>query len=134
MGRTDDLIASSRKEYHRIDIELYIRHSTPGLEHEATIIFSLTLNKIIVLQEVPDLVTEQQKNKIASILRKNVLKKFNILITAIVLVKSGSLPRTMSGKLKRNSAKNAYLSKSLDILYENNDYCLGDHMKNFYFK
>ena len=57
-------------------------------------------------------------NEVAETIRQAILIEHEIDISAIALIRPGSLPKTSSGKIQRGAIRSAFLSESLDMIYQ----------------
>ena len=48
--------------------------------------------------------------------RRNVAREHELIVDSVVLVKSGSIPKTSSGKIQRHACRLAFLADSLDVV------------------
>ena len=57
-------------------------------------------------------------NEIVEIIRWSVFEKYMIDVYGIVLLKTGSIPKTSSGKIQRNACKINFINDSFEVLYQ----------------
>ncbi|MBA2653896.1 MAG: AMP-binding protein [Gammaproteobacteria bacterium] len=130
MGRLNDLLKIGKKTYLITEIEFYINSLSLLFKYQATVIVYVNEN-ITLFQEIHHEDANETLVSLGWVLRKSVLQRFDILITNIVYLKSGSFPRTVNGKINRACFKTANFSDGLVILYEDNDY-LDQFIKHVY--
>lgn len=126
-GRLDDLIIIRGRNHHPQDLEFTIRQSHPLLETSFGAAFSVdnqagaadntSKPKIVVVQEI----AQSSVPDIAPVLaaaRAAVLEVHGVLLDTIVFVRSGTIPRTTSGKVRRRASRTAFLDGALTMLAE----------------
>jgi acyl carrier protein len=57
-------------------------------------------------------------NEVVESIRRAIMIEHEIDISAIVLIRPGSLPRTSSGKVQRGAIRSAFLTGSLDTVHQ----------------
>jgi acyl-CoA synthetase (AMP-forming)/AMP-acid ligase II len=55
-------------------------------------------------------------HELARTIRRQVLDAHEILVSDVVLIRTGSLPKSSSGKVQRNQCRSLYLAKQLDVV------------------
>jgi acyl-CoA synthetase (AMP-forming)/AMP-acid ligase II len=116
VGRVKDLIIIRGKNHAPHDIEWTVAQSYPGLRPEGCVAFSVEKEggeQLVILVEV----AERQVSdfsKLKDLIRQWVLEHHELRIYSLKLLKKFSLPKTSSGKVKRQACKLAFLSDSLE--------------------
>jgi acyl-CoA synthetase (AMP-forming)/AMP-acid ligase II len=112
-----DVIIIRGRNYYPQDIEQTVQQSHPALAVGSGAAFIPNLNsgyKLTIVQEVEQ--TYLRKLNIPELLsniRQAVADEHGLQISAIALVKPGSLPKTSSGEIQRFDCREAFLSGTL---------------------
>ena len=120
IGRQDDLIIIRGRNHHPQDLEATARKSHPLLEAgfgAAFAVDDVTGQRVVLVHEVTRR-TDAKLNQVLAAVREAVLIEQGVALSSIVLVRSGSVPRTSSGKVQRRACRNAYLAAELTVLAE----------------
>ena len=119
-GRLDDLIIVRGLNRYPQDIEATARGSHPLLEtgHGAAFVADdHGRQRLVLVQEV----AHKGAVDFAPVLdavRRAVLDEHGLALDAVVLVRSGTIPRTSSGKTQRHACRAAFLAGELKVLAE----------------
>ena len=119
-GRLDDLIIVRGLNRYPQDIEATARGSHPLLESgygAAFVVDDHGPQLLVLVQEV----ARKGEGDFASVLdavRGSVLDEHGLALGAVVLVRSGTIPRTSSGKIQRHACRAAFLAGELKPLAE----------------
>ena len=119
-GRLKDLIIIRGNNYFPQDIERTAQESHLAFQQGTTAAFSVSNGPdehLVVVQEVRHHQSLTDFEHLTSAIRQAVSLEHDLPIHAVVLVKSGSIPKTTSGKLQRHACKEAFLTKSLISLH-----------------
>jgi len=124
-GRLDDVIVMRGKKYYPQDIEYLVQYCHPQLRKGGGIAFHLEKNgsdKLVILHELRSDVPNQVNScEIYKAIRNAVFNHFGLAVFDIVLIESGILQKTSSGKPRRTYCKNLYAQgyyKSMDLIRE----------------
>ncbi|GAB4197021.1 MAG: hypothetical protein Tsb002_30800 [Wenzhouxiangellaceae bacterium] len=121
-GRIKDLILIRGANHHPADIELTVEASHPALATTAGAAFSVDVDeqeKLVVVYELDrqaGKLSATELDEVASAIRKNIAEQHEIMVHAIVLLQRG-LPKTTSGKVRRQECKQRYLKQDLNAVY-----------------
>ena len=118
-GRVKDLIIIRGANIAPQDIEFTVQSVDPLVRAGHGAAFSIDgddAEKLIVAQEIDRQVPHDQIDALALRIKQAVADQHAIAIHELVLLKTGSLPRTSSGKIQRQSAKRAFLEESLQAV------------------
>lgn len=119
-GRLKDLIIIRGKNHFPQDIENTVSKSHEALQKNACAAFSIESDseeKLIVVQEIKRTFLQNVEYQtvfnaiLAELSQEHGLRAFDI-----ALIKPASLPKTTSGKIRRNECRNLWQSKKLKIL------------------
>lgn len=122
VGRLKNMIIIRGRNLFPHDIEQVVSGSHPALEGCLGAAFAVTKEteeKLVIVQEV-DRVSYRKydPSEIFRMIKKAVADNFQIDIHAILFVKTGSLPRTTSGKLQHYLCREMFLEGTLSPLDE----------------
>lgn len=116
-GRLKDLIIIRGKNIYPEDLENKVQKYHDAFKNNCTAAFSVQINnqeEVIILQEVDDeRIKAIDVKSLVRELKINLLNAFQININDIMLLPIGNIPRTSSGKVRRNNAKIKYESGAL---------------------
>ncbi len=117
-GRCKELVILSGRNFFPQDIEACVSAVHPGLKLDGGAAFSVDTEQgeeLVVVQEVlrPRRLDLPQ---LAEQTVKSIIEQFDVRPHAIVLIAAGALPKTSSGKTRRQAAKELFLSDSLHEL------------------
>lgn len=117
-GRLKDLIILHGRNLYPHDIERTVERSHPGLRINGGAAFSVQEGReelLVVLQELErTAIVDVEAMAIA--IRQAVMEVHEAVVSSVVLVRSGGLPKTSSGKIQRRASKDAFQSKTLPII------------------
>ncbi|WP_225912764.1 non-ribosomal peptide synthetase/type I polyketide synthase [Nostoc flagelliforme] len=119
-GRLKDLIIILGRNHYPQDIELTVEQSHPALRPSCGAVFSVEIagvEQLAIVQEVER--THLRKlngNDAIAAIRKAVAQEHDLQAYAILLLKTGTLPKTSSGKVQRSACRDAFLAGSLDVV------------------
>ena len=119
-GRLRDLIIVRGQNHHAEDIEWTVRsHQFPvGIGAAAACAIEVSNEeKVFVFVEVdPRLKVDQES--LCRDLREVVAERHEIPVYAVVLLKTGSIPKTSSGKIQRHECRRGFMQGSLEPIYK----------------
>jgi len=114
VSRIRDLIMLNNLVYFPQDIERTSCNAVPELEADGAAAFTITHleNEImVIIQEITRAARKSpQCEKWAKQIRENVFKVHGVSVAIIVFLPPGNIPRTTSGKMQRNKAKEKFLN------------------------
>lgn len=119
-GRLDDLIIVRGLNHYPQDIEATARGSHPLLESgygAAFVADDHGRERLVLVQEVAR-TGEGDFAPVLDAVRGAVLDEHGLVLDAVVLVRSGTIPRTSSGKTQRHACRAAFLAGELKALAE----------------
>jgi len=119
-GRMDDLIIVRGLNRYPQDIEATARGSHPLLEagHGAAFVADDHGRQRLVLVQETARIGEKDLTPALDAIHRAVLDEHGLALDAIVLVRSGTILRTSSGKIQRHASRAAYLAGELKVLAE----------------
>ena len=117
-GRLKDLIIIRGVNYYPQDIEQTVQAAHEHVKNDggaAVIVGEEGEEKLVVVQEAVRL-RGLKFEEIIEAIRKKVAAENELAVSAIVLLKSGSIPKTSSGKIQRHACHDGYLAGTLAAL------------------
>jgi len=120
IGRASDVIRVDKNELHPHYLETAAYQSNP-MHLRAGCIAAFSVETVVVV------VAELQKRgggaaaqyrRMCEAIRENVMKEEGVTVGLVVLVESGSVPKTTSGKLRRFLAKDKLLKGRFPTVFE----------------
>jgi len=119
-GRIKDTIIIRGQNYYPHDIELTVEHSHPALRPNCGAAFAIDMDgseRLVIVYEVKrSYLRKLDVKEVVDNIRQAVTAEHNLQIYATVLVKTGSIPKTSSGKIQRHACKAAFLTGSLNVV------------------
>jgi acyl-CoA synthetase (AMP-forming)/AMP-acid ligase II len=118
-GRLKDLIIVRGRNYYPHDLEWSVQQAHSGLRRGYGAAFSIeskTGELVVLVHEIEKQVSESELPEIVSCIRRAVADEYELEIHTVVLTKSGTIPRTSSGKIQRGACKAAFVSGRLAII------------------
>ena len=120
-GRLKDLIIIRGRNHYPQDIEQTVEACHPSLRAGGCAAFSITdgeEERLVVVQEVEPRARMLDVPAIADAIRQAVAHSHELSVSAVVLIKAGSLPKTSSGKVQRGLCRTQFLGRSLATVGE----------------
>jgi acyl-CoA synthetase (AMP-forming)/AMP-acid ligase II/acyl carrier protein len=119
-GRLKDVIIIRGRNHYPQDIELTVEQSHQALKSGSGAAFAVELEaqeRLIIVQEVErTYLRSLNVNQVVEAIRKAVSEQHELQVHTILLLKTGSVPKTSSGKIQRHACKAGFLAESLDIV------------------
>lgn len=120
-GRTKDLIIIDGRNHYPQDIELTVEGSHVAIRENASAAFSVEAGAEERLVVVAELEREHMPGRrsaaplaeIQAAARRAVAEQHTVALHELVLIKTGYLPKTTSGKVQRRACSQAYLAGAL---------------------
>ncbi|MGD9851048.1 MAG: amino acid adenylation domain-containing protein [Nitrospirales bacterium] len=119
-GRLKELIIIRGNNYFPHDIERTVQDSHPAFRQGATAAFSVpngSGEQLVVVQEIRHHKPLPNFEDLTSTIRQAVSLEHDLPVYAILLVKTGSVPKTTSGKIQRQPCRTAFLSGQIASLH-----------------
>ena len=119
-GRISDLIIIAGRNYHPQDIELTVEHCHPAIRPSCCGAFSIDVDReeqLIVVAEVDHRPGNGNGalsgSEIIQAIREAVAATHQLQVYEIVLLRSGTIPKTSSGKIRRRDCKIGFQTQTL---------------------
>ncbi|MBE9128725.1 MULTISPECIES: fatty acyl-AMP ligase [unclassified Coleofasciculus] len=121
-GRLKDLIIIRGSNHYPQDIELTVEQSHPGLRAGCGAAFSVEVKgeeRLVVVQEVERrYLRSLDVEEVLGNIRQALVAQHGLQLYKAILVKTGTIPKTSSGKIQRHACRAKFLERTLDILAE----------------
>ena len=119
-GRIKDLIIIRGQNHYPQDIELTVEKSHPALRAGCGAAFAVEVKgqeRLVVVQEVErSYLRKLNANEVVGSIQKAVTAEHALQIYATVLVKTGSIPKTSSGKIQRHACRFGFVTGTLNVV------------------
>jgi len=120
-GRIKDLIIIRGTNHYPQDIEATVQDCHPALRAHCGAAFSVADpngdEQLVVVQEIERTYRQQLDiGEILASIREAITKEHDLAVRKVVLIRTGTLPQTTSGKIQRSLARQMFLAGSLAIL------------------
>ena len=119
-GRLKDLIIISGENHYPQDIEHTVYVSDPAIRIGCGAAFSVDAEgkeRLVILQEIRrDNVDNLDGKSVVAKIRETVAKHHGLAAYEIVLIEPGTLSKTTSGKIQRQTMKRRYLADELQVI------------------
>lgn len=119
-GRIKDLIIIKGQNHYPQDIEFTVAESHPTLKAGGGAAFSVDIKgteKLVIVQEVErSYLRKLNAEEVIQSIRQAVTAEHSLQPFATVLIKTGSIPKTSSGKVRRHACKQEFLAGNLNIV------------------
>ncbi|NER25632.1 MAG: fatty acyl-AMP ligase [Symploca sp. SIO1C2] len=119
-GRIKDVMIIRGQNHYPQDIELTVQKSHPALQVDCGAAFTVEFNgseRLVIVQEVKRSYLRQLNvNEVVGNIRQAVTVEHSLQVYATILVKTGSIPKTSSGKIRRHACCAEFLTGSLNVV------------------
>lgn len=119
-GRIKDVMIIRGQNHYPQDIELTVEKSHPALRPSSGAAFTVESKgeeRLIIVQEIErSYLRKLNVNEVVIATRRSVAAEHGLQVYAMVLVKTGSIPKTSSGKIQRHACKSGFLNGSLNVV------------------
>lgn len=118
VGRIKDLIIIRGKNFSPQDIENIARKTNPIIEYKVNAAFSTSTagnEQVILVQEIPPGTSDLTLQKIRNLSQQAIQSELGINLDKVIFVKAHSIPRTSSGKVRRNETRIQFENRRLKI-------------------
>jgi acyl transferase domain-containing protein/acyl-CoA synthetase (AMP-forming)/AMP-acid ligase II/pimeloyl-ACP methyl ester carboxylesterase len=130
-GRLKDLIIIRGRNYYPQDLELTVDHAHEAIRAGNVAAFAVDVagvEKLVITSEIKrTFLRKLNIDEVTKAIRSAIAEKHELQVHAIVLLKTGSIPKTSSGKIQRHACQAGYLDGSLNSVgeFESNQRQLG---------
>ncbi|MGQ0556749.1 MAG: amino acid adenylation domain-containing protein [Nitrospiraceae bacterium] len=118
-GRLKDLIIVRGRNYYPHDLEWSAQQAHPGLRRGYGAAFSIedkTGERVALVHEIEKQVSESDLAEVVGCIRRALADEYELEIHTVMLIKSGTIPRTSSGKIQRGACKAAFEAGQLAVV------------------
>ena len=119
-GRLKDVIIIRGRNYYPQDIELTVEKSHPALRSNCSAAFSVEMKgeeRLVVTCEVErTYLRKLNTDEVVREIKIAVSTEHELEVYGVVLLKTGSIPKTSSGKIQRRACKQGFLEDSLNVV------------------
>lgn len=118
-GRLKDLIIVRGRNYYPHDLEWTAQQAHPGLRRGYGAAFSVESKAgelVVLVHEIEKQVPESDLTEVVNCIRRSLADEYELEIHSVVLIKSGTIPRTSSGKIQRRACRAAFESGQLAVV------------------
>jgi amino acid adenylation domain-containing protein len=117
-GRLKDAIIIRGRNVYPQDLEATAARSHPLLRAECGAAFCVEVDgeeHLIIANEVERRTKQQQTDEIIAAIREAVAAEHEIEVDAVLLLKTASIPKTTSGKIRRHACRTGFVAGTLDL-------------------
>ena len=119
-GRFKDLIIILGANHYPQDIEFTVERCHPAVRPNSGAAFSVEVEgqeRLVVVQEIERGRSQNlDADEVISSIRQAIAEGHELPVYAVVLIKSGSILKTSSGKIQRRACRSAFLSNTLTVV------------------
>lgn len=119
-GRLKDLILIRGRNHYPQDIESTVAQSHPALRADAGAAFSIEVQNeesLVIVQEVErSYLRHLDVDTVVRAIRQAVSEQHELQVHAVILIKTGSIPKTSSGKVRRRFCRELFLTNELVVI------------------
>jgi acyl-CoA synthetase (AMP-forming)/AMP-acid ligase II/alkylation response protein AidB-like acyl-CoA dehydrogenase/acyl carrier protein len=121
-GRLKDVIILRGRNHYPQDIELTVEKSHPALRSNCNAAFEVDVageKRLVIAQEVErTYLRKLDIDGVTKAIRRVVSECHELQLYGVVLLKTGSIPKTSSGKIQRSACRAKFLENSFDKVGE----------------
>lgn len=117
-GRLKDLIIIRGLNHYPHDIELTVEKAHGAVRPSCVAACTIEedeVTRLVIVAEV-ERSARAQSDAIIEAIRREVSREHELVADSIVLLKSGAIPKTSSGKIQRHACRNAFVADELDAV------------------
>ncbi|MBD2136217.1 fatty acyl-AMP ligase [Anabaena sp. FACHB-1237] len=119
-GRMKDVIIIRGQNHYPQDIEFTVENSHPALKPASGAAFTVEVNgldRLVIVQEVErTYIRKLDVKEVIGNISQAVTAEHGLQVYKTILVKTGSIPKTSSGKIQRYACKNGFLNNTLNVI------------------
>jgi acyl-CoA synthetase (AMP-forming)/AMP-acid ligase II len=119
-GRIKDVIIIRGQNHYPQDIELTVERSHSALRFGCGAAFAIDFKdneRLVVIVEIErSYLRKLNSQEVVASIKQAVVSEHGLEVFAVVLVKTGSIPKTSSGKIRRRACRDAFFAGSLDVI------------------
>ncbi len=119
-GRLKDLIVVRGRNHYPQDLETTVEQSHPALQPSSSAAFAIEVageERLIVVIEVKrTYLRNLNVDEVIRVIRQAVVEEYELQVYGVLLLKTGSIPKTSSGKIQRHACRTGFLEGSLNVV------------------
>ncbi|MGF1488110.1 MAG: amino acid adenylation domain-containing protein, partial [Prochloraceae cyanobacterium] len=119
-GRLKDLIIIRGRNYYPQDIELVAEKSHPSLRVNCAAAFAVEIvgekQLVIAIEVERTSLRKLNVNEVVGEIRRAISEEFHLQVYGILLLKTGTIPKTSSGKIQRSTTCDRFLLNELNLV------------------
>lgn len=119
-GRLKDVIIIRGQNHYPQDIEHTVENSHPALRPGCGAAFAIEykgFERLVIVQEVErTYLRKLNVQEVVGSIRQAVVAQHGLEVFATALIKTGSIPKTSSGKIRRQACRSAFVNGDLDVV------------------
>ncbi len=119
-GRIKDVIIIRGRNHYPQDIELTVERSHPALRVTCGAAFTVAVDgeeRLVIAQEVERVYLRKLKvDEVVGAIRKAVSEQHELQVYGVLLLRTGSIPKTSSGKIQRHACKIGFVENNLQAV------------------
>jgi len=118
-GRIKDLIIIRGRNLYPQDIEDTVRKEVTGLKGTPAAAFAVSgpdTETLVLVQELARGKVPEHADDLFRQVRQTIVEHFEVEIQSLVLIRTGTLPRSSSGKIRRRECQRRFLAGELEIV------------------
>jgi acyl-CoA synthetase (AMP-forming)/AMP-acid ligase II len=121
-GRLKEVIIIRGANHYPQDLEMSVQNSHPSLRQGCGAAFTIDFKgeeRLVIVQEVErSYLRKLDFKEVVSKICRTIQQEHILGVYAVVLLKTGSIPITSSGKIQRSHCRDAFLSGNLNSIYD----------------
>ena len=120
-GRIKDLIIIHGKNYYPQDLELVVEKSHPMIRLGCAAAFSIMRDDsegLAIVAELKQPMSRLMYEEISNEIYKNIMLYHGVAADTIALLPPKTIPKTTSGKLRRNDTRRMLVNNQLELIFE----------------
>lgn len=120
-GRLKDIIIIHGHNYYPQDIEYLVQDCHDKIRLGGCVAFSVESNDVenlVLVCEVEDSATQKDWAQMVDAICKSIAVEYELSVSSIVFIKARTLPKTTSGKVRRQPTKAAFLDGLLSMRHQ----------------
>lgn len=119
-GRIKDLMIIRGQNHYPQDVEITVENSHPALRPSAGAVFTVEIKgeeRVVIVQEIKrSYLRNINIQEVVGNIRQAVAAQHGLQIYTTALVKTGSIPKTSSGKIQRYACQTQFLNGALSVI------------------
>jgi acyl-CoA synthetase (AMP-forming)/AMP-acid ligase II len=120
-GRLKDVVIIDGLNHYAEDVEWTAARSHPALAGRDAAAFGIEeegAERLVIVHELARQGHAADLDDVVSAIRQAVTAEHAVPVHAVVLLRSGALPKTSSGKIRRSACRELFLSGRLEVVHE----------------